>query len=165
MKKQKLSITTLLFVLIFSMIGCSEKEMNNLESNILGTWDKDWNKSLAYVESKPELKDYLFGLKMVAKMQGNHKYSFNKDRTFELILGKENLAGEKSEGIWNISLDSILKIETTKSTKSGVFSGGKNTENEILTYKIISLDSDIIELKQITETLSEVPEFMIKTEE
>ena len=142
MKKQHQLSLTSLFLLLFSLSACSEKEMNNLELRIIGTWDKDWNESIMFVESKPELEDYLFGLKMVSKLQGNNRYNFKKDRTFVLNLGQENLAREKSVGYWSVSKDSILRIETTKSTSSGVFSDRKSYDAEAaLTYKIKSINS------------------------
>ena len=157
MKNQISTLLVGIFAL-FLFTGCSKTNLNTMETKVLGKWSKDWSKSIKYVESRPEIKKYLFGLKMLNRLQKLHEYNFKKDKTFDLSVGGD-VVQEYSKGNWSITKDSIFTIETVTASSHGF---AKRDSLPLLRYKIISFDEKTIEMRQLHGASSEFPEFLNK---
>ena len=116
-------ISALAITLIFSgfLPSCHSGQANQvseseLSKQMIGTWKRDWNKTIEYLEENEPNHIQLSNIKGVASLGFKYTFIFKEDKTVVYHV-EGSMIKTKSTGTWTISDDSrTLFIEILAGT-------------------------------------------------
>ncbi len=147
MKKQYLVAVIFQIALMTGVLSCAQKKLSSTEKQLVGTWKKDWYKTLDDIKAIPEADSLVPGLSILAEIKKSDRFNFNENQTFEFET-TSSMATTRSHGTWWIDGEKDFFPHFRGGTTEGLF-GTESIKPYQIHYRLISIANNEITMRVI----------------